>query len=151
MPTIKAKPTMNTHMNALRTDIAGAKNALKFAKSGDTKPASVIDLKKWLDSAIKSPTDSAKAFKRAGVPVGSKMVPLDKKALDKVLTNLDAQAARAANSMKGGSNTTKPSQAELREWVTNAVVNAAVGQVQVSAKGGHVRPATAEEIRSWLN
>lgn len=151
MPSIKPKPTMNTHMNALRTDIAGAKNALKFAKGSDVKPASVMDLKKWLDSAIKSPTDSAKAFKPAGVPVGGKMVPLDKKSLDKVLTNLDTQAAQAANTMKGGANTTRPSQAELKEWVTNAIVNAAVGQVQVSAKGGQVRPATADEIRSWLN
>lgn len=151
MPTIKAKPTMNTHMNALRTDIAGAKASLKFAKGSDVKPASVMDLKKWLDSAIKSPTDSAKAFKPAGVPVGGRMVPLDKKSLDKVLTNLDAAAASAGNTIKGGANTQRPSQAELKEWITNALVEASVGQVKVTAKGGQTRPATADEIRSWLN
>ncbi|MFT3712963.1 MAG: hypothetical protein QM817_35370 [Archangium sp.] len=138
-------------MTALRDDISAARNSIKFAKGSDVKPASVMDLKAWLDSAVKSPTDGTKAFKPAGVPVGSRMVPLDKKSLDKVLSNLDTAAASAARPPPKGGDTKRPSQAELREWVTNALVQASVGQIQVVAKGGATRPATADEIRGWLN
>ena len=153
MPSIKPKPTMATHMTALRSDIKSAKMSVGAAKGLQVKPASVMDIKAWLDKAVKSPDDAVKPFQPKGVPVGGRMVPLGKKEQAAILNKLDAKVTAEISrnaSIKGG-ETKRPSQAELREWVTNALVEASVGQVKVAAKGGQARAATADEIRSWLN
>ena len=152
MPTIKStRPTMGTQLNSLRNDIQNAQTAVKLTKGSQVKPASVQDLKNWLDAAIKSPTDGVKGLNAKGVPVGGKQVGLDKKSLETVLTKLDAKVTAEMSKTAKSGDTKRPTQAELKEWVTNAIVEASVGQVKTVAKGGQTRPATADEIRSWLN
>lgn len=145
---ISSKPTMGTHLTALHNDIASARKSLQFVKGSDVKPATLKDLKKWLDSAVKSPTDGVKPLKPGGVIPGAPA--LDKKSLGNVLAKLDAQVTKQMNDVKGGS-AKRPSQTELKQWVSDALVKAAEGQVNVAVKGGGTRPATADEIRSWLN
>jgi hypothetical protein len=141
---VTAKPTMNVHLHALKNDVQ--LTAANVAKSGDTKPATLDDLSKWLNAALKSPVDGPQTLHASGARPGAPA--LGKEQLSKVLSNLSKQIDNAEKAK--GADVKQPSQAELRQWANDALVKAAEGQVLVHAKGGGTRPATADEIRGWL-
>ncbi|MBL9038521.1 MAG: hypothetical protein JNG84_08425 [Archangium sp.] len=152
MPSVSSrKPTLFTHLTSLKSDVdASIRN---IAKGSGAKAATLNELKKWLDSAVASPTDSLKTL-RSGSPTRPTTQPvLSGKTLDRVLDSVNIRIARAAasnNPAKGG-DVKRPSQKELKAWVTQALLEAAQGEVKVKLKSGGTRPATAAEITSWIN
>ena len=120
MPTIKSTRPRWAQLNSLRNDIQNAQTAVKLTKGSQVKTGERAGPQNWLDAAIKSPTDGVKGLNAKGVPVGGKQVGLDK-SLETVLTKARREGRRRdVETIKSGD--TKRPQAELKEWVTNAIV-----------------------------
>ena len=145
-----ARAVVNHTRNDVRLSIS------TLAKSDKVKAASIQDLDKWLEKTI-TEKDGMSAFGKEWKPRPgeTRAGVLDKKALIKTLKTLEKSLDKLSEKGFGktatGKDKTPTSAAEMQKLFDNELVKALKGNLMVeAAKGGKTRPATAAEIRQWV-
>ncbi len=130
-----------------------------IAKRGTVKAATVGDLHKWLASTLDE-TNGMTAFGKNWKPkpgeTRANAHVVDQAALKRTLLTLSKALTKVGDDGFGttaaGKDRTPTDKAALNKWIDEQLVKALKGNVTVQeAKGGKTRPATAAEIRQWLN
>lgn len=142
-----ALPPNQAQIAVLKSLKVDAQKSLETAtpKGLGVKPASVVELRAWLEAAAQTTEDAPIVLKPALKEAGPFLSPVDTAAAVKAIDERIDQ--RIEKLQKDASIAPGP----LGPWLTETVVEATKGRARVAAKGNDTRAASADEVRSWLD